>query len=90
MKAVADAFAAVADGVESNEPLEELRPRFHKARAACREASASAVTDLRHMLNNVQQALVAWEDVWPRLGSQAPFRQAVIREARAWAKQFGR
>ena len=88
MKTVAEAFAAIADGVDGGRPDEELRRRFQQAGTLCRQASGTAPADLQPLLANVQQALATWEEVWPRLGGQAPFRQAVIREARSWAKRF--
>jgi len=88
MKAVADAFAAIADGVAAGQPDAALRQRFQQALSACRQAAASAPAELQPLLANVQQALATWDEVWPRLGGQEPFRNAVIREARTWAQRF--
>jgi len=46
------------------------------------QAEANAVA------GNVQLAVRTWQQVWPRLGTQEPFRQAVMREARMWSKRF--
>lgn len=88
MKAVAEAFASIADAVAAGRPDAELRQRFQQALGACRQASASAPPGLRPLLANVQQALATWDEVWPKLGGQEPFRHAVIREARTWAQRF--
>lgn len=85
----ADAFDRVADAVQGARPDAELFARLEEARRACEEAAARAESsERRQMLINVQSALRTWREVWPRLGAQQPFRLAVIREARLWAKRI--
>ena len=85
----AGAFALLAQAVELRQPEEAVRARMEAARQACDAAAAQAVAGERQdLLIHVQSALRTWQEVWPRLGAQAPFRAAVAREARAWAKRF--
>ena len=86
----AGAFSRLAQAVEGSRPQAELFERMEDARRACEAAAARAESsDMRDLLINVQSALRTWREVWPRLGTEQPFRLAVAREARLWAKRLG-
>jgi len=44
--------------------------------------------EVQEMLLQVQVRLAMWRRVWPRLGSQREFCQAVAREAQQWSKRL--
>ena len=64
-----------------------LADAFAKTRDACR-AAAIRSSEAQPLLRNLTTALEAWRTVWPRLGQQREFRQAVVREARMWQHRF--
>lgn len=88
MTAIAKQFAAIAAWIDEGRAADGLPPLIAQARVLCEQAAASAAAKAKPDLVNLQQALTTWETVWPRLGSQQEFRQAVAREARLWAKRL--
>ena len=84
---IAECLAAIAEQIERGRDDAALPALLAQARASC-AASTGAPAGVKPMLTQMQQALETWATVWPRLGSQREFRQAVVREARLWAKRF--
>ena len=89
MTALVRSFAAAAAAVEAHRADAMILDALREAASACRrvvsDRPAGANPD---ELLNVQAALSTWQEVWPRLGGQREFRQAVAREARWWMKRF--
>ena len=86
MSTLAERFTAIAEWIDQGRDDAGLPPLLAQARVLCEQAAASAKAVPE--LANLQQALTTWETVWPRLGVQPEFRQAVAREARLWAKRL--
>lgn len=83
-------FQRIADAVEQQESDRVVTEALTAAHALCVTAAAHAPTaQARTVLTNVQTALETWQTVWPRLGAQQEFRQAVAREAHFWARKLG-
>lgn len=86
---IAEGFAAIATSIEEERPAASLMEVLAQTQALCEEAIAhESRADAKALTGNVQLAVRTWQQVWPRLGAQGPFRQAVIREARMWSKRF--
>jgi len=86
---IAEHFAAIATCIEEDRPDAFLMEVLAQTQALCEEAIAHEPrADAKTLAGNVQLAVRTWQQVWPRLGSQGPFRQAVVREARMWSKRF--
>lgn len=85
----AEQFAAVAACLEQRMPDEALMARIADATAQCRRIAAEAPDAAQQaILGNMATVFDTWQSVWPRLGAQPEFRQAVEREARLWAKRL--
>lgn len=84
---VAEAFTAVGGAIDRQDHP-AVAGLLQQAHQACEQAGAQAVGDTKAYLVNVQMALQTWQHVWPRLGDQPEFRQAIGREARLWAKRL--
>ena len=84
---ITERLAAIADQIERSRDDAPLPGLLAQARASC-TASTGASAGAKPLLGQMQQALETWSAVWPRLGSQREFRQAVAREAHLWAKRF--
>ena len=85
---LADAFGRLADSIEGRQPADAVVEIVCATQTLCATASRASSADLGVLLTNVQTALETWATVWPRLGSQPEFRQAVTREARLWEKKL--
>ena len=86
---IAANFATMATLLEEQRPATLLTEIFVRTQALCEGAVAQeSRANAKTLADNVQSALRTWQQVWPRLGSQPPFRQAVAREARLWSKKF--
>lgn len=84
-----EAFLRLAEAIDAQRPSAALRALMEEVRRACDAAAAQVGSaELRQWLVDVQTALRTWQEVWPRLSGQPPFRQAVAREARLWARRF--
>jgi hypothetical protein len=83
-------FQRIAEAVEQQQAAHVVAEALTAAHASCVEAAAEEPhAEVRTLLTNVQTALETWQTVWPRLGAQKEFRQAVAREAHLWARKFG-
>ena len=83
-------FGRIADAIEGREPDTIVTEAFKTTRALCADAAShTRAGQLRVLFTNVQTALETWQTVWPRLGRQREFRQAVAREANLWARKLG-
>lgn len=86
---VAGQFAAVAACVEGRRSDDEVLRALSDAQSVCDQlAAAEGSATTTQLLQNVKTVFETWRQVWPRLGSQHEFRQAVAREARLWAKRL--
>ena len=83
-------FQRIADAIEQRQPNQLVTEAFRAAQALCAEVTVHEPdAAARTLLTNVQTALETWQAVWPRLGAQQEFRQAVAREAGLWARKLG-
>ena len=83
-------FQRIADAVEQRQSDRVVTEALKAAHALCAEAAAQAQgAAARTLFTNVQTALETWQTVWPRLGRQREFRQAVTREAGLWSRKLG-
>jgi hypothetical protein len=86
---LAQGFLDIAGDIEAGRPDAALCQRLQRARTLCGQAAAGERdASRRELLGHLQTALSTWQQVWPRLGGQQPFRLAVAREARLWAKRL--
>jgi len=86
---VAESFAHLAAGLAGREPDADLLERFQRTESLCKRAVAeNAPAELNSLLPKLQAALQTWQEVWPRLGTQREFRQAVAREADLWSRRL--
>ncbi|MBI2174259.1 MAG: hypothetical protein HYU33_03595 [Candidatus Omnitrophica bacterium] len=89
LTSVLDELNAVASAIECSEPEARFVKRLDAVLAGCGEAlSDSRPGPLHDFLTQVSAAVSTWQKVWPRLGKDAQFRQAVSREAVGWAKRL--
>ncbi|PIQ83755.1 MAG: hypothetical protein COV75_05785 [Candidatus Omnitrophica bacterium CG11_big_fil_rev_8_21_14_0_20_63_9] len=84
---VAEAFTAIGGAIDRHDDG-AVGTLLQQAQDTCQRAAEQAVGETKAYLVNVGTALQTWQQVWPRLGEQPEFRQAVGREARLWAKRF--
>jgi hypothetical protein len=83
-------FRRIVDAIEQRQSDRLVTETFETTRALCAEAAAHASgAAARTLFANVHTALETWHTVWPRLGAQKEFRQAVAREAALWARKLG-
>ena len=81
-------FGRIAASIEGRQPADAVIKIVRATQVVCATASRSSSGDVRTLLTNVQTALETWATVWPRLGSQQEFRQAVVREAKLWVNKL--
>ena len=65
------------------EPLLKEMARFME-RSLAGESSKS----IQELLSDLQVRVATWRDVWPRLGKDPQFRNAVARESHAWSQKL--
>ncbi len=80
-------FGALACAIEQRQPDAAIVSRIETLRGLCEQAGPTLAGEPRALLANLTTALRTWHDVWPRLGAQAEFRGAVVREANLWHKR---
>lgn len=85
---VAASFARIAAGIEQQAPVHTVGTLLEETETFCEWASISSQGDTAALFGNLKQALATWRQVWPRMGSQQEFRQAVAREAAMWSKRL--
>ena len=82
-------FASIAACVDERRPEAATLELLAQTAAACAEAArVESSPATKQLLANVETAVSAWHQVWPRLGAQGEFRLAVAREARLWSKRL--
>jgi len=82
-------LTAIAVAVEERQPEAAVLKLLRETTMLCERLTAEAtVPQLKTSLAQVQTAADTWQKVWPRLGSQREFRQAVAREARLWSQRL--
>ena len=84
---ISDQLLRLAHAVEQRQDAATVAA-LATARQLCVEQAAAQSKACRALLDDVAQRLQVWQDVWPRLGKDAGFRQAVAREARLWAAKL--
>ena len=83
-------FQRIVDAIEQRQSDQLVTETLETARALCAETATHASdAAARTLFTNVRTALETWQAVWPRLGAQKEFRQAVAREAGLWARKLG-
>ena len=85
LERIAAQFARIAACVEERRDDAELADTLRETRALC-EWAAQPPSASAELFTNLTTALETWRTVWPRLGRQPEFRQAVAREAGRWAR----
>jgi hypothetical protein len=89
MKALADHFAAISEGILGGRTDVSIQEAISAAETLAQQLSGSGGTqEARQLSANLVIALEAWRTVWPRMGTQREFRAAVAREAALWAKRL--
>lgn len=84
---ISDQFLRIAQAAEAK-PGAEILMLLTTARQRCLEQAAHQPTATRALLEDLAHRLQVWSEVWPRLGKDAGFRQAVAREARLWSQKI--
>ena len=85
---IAEGFTSIASCVEHRKPDAALMKALEETRTLCAWVAPESSGTIRTLLTNVQTALSTWQQVWPRMGSQREFRQAVAREANLWSRRL--
>ena len=86
---IASGFAEIAAGVTRRVPDAQVTDAIETTRARCEWAATEpASVEAASLLPNLKTALETWQRVWPRLGRQREFRQAVAREAGLWSRHL--
>lgn len=85
---IADGFERITAAVESRAATPRFQDAVQQTQDLCAWAAPEAPPEERALLTNLQTALATWHDVWPRLGRQPEFQQAVAREAQRWARHL--
>ena len=49
---------------------------------------AKSPRNVKEMFEDLRLRVTTWRQVWPRLGKQPEFRNAVAREAHAWSQKL--
>jgi len=89
VRRLAEHLVAVAEGATARTSDEDIVTRLTQAERLCEQVAAEdASTALQALVSNVRTALQTWQAVWPRLGGQREFRQAVAREAGLWSRRL--
>lgn len=77
----------LAQSVEARRGDEAIVRLLKEAHAVCQDEARHASGEAGTHLTNFLQALETWHRVWPQMGARPEFRQAVVRESRAWANR---
>lgn len=89
LERIAEEFGRIAAAIEARQPDTVVADALNTTHALCAAAASGARSaEARELLTNVQTALETWRTVWPRLGAQREFRQAVAREADLWSRRL--
>ena len=79
----------IADCIEDRQPEAQITQALERTLAVCERSSANEQpSDVKTLVTHLKTAVETWYKVWPRLGRQAEFRLAVVREARVWARRL--
>ena len=86
----AASLEGVAASITQRQPEPQLVEAMRHAQTLCESMAQHRGADenVRTTFANVARALETWRMVWPRLGRQSEFRQAVIREANLWGRRL--
>ena len=87
VRVVSESFAALAAAVEAREQA-QVTAALTAARELCAWIAPHQAEAVRSLLNDLLQRLQVWQEVWPRLGNDAGFRTAIIRESRLWSAKL--
>lgn len=86
---VADQFDRVVSSIEARASDAVLDDALRRTAELCEQTASEAMPpEHAALLRNLRTAVGTWQQVWPRLGRQADFRQAVAREAQRWAREL--
>ncbi len=61
---------------------------FRKLQESIASLGKGSPSGRRELLEDLQVRVSTWLEVWPRLGKDIDFRNAVAREARIWSKKL--
>lgn len=85
---IAKSLEAVATGIGERRGESALLERLRQTQQWCEQVAAhQRGGGPQELVTRLGTVLQAWRDVWPRLGRQLEFRQAVAREARLWSQR---
>lgn len=84
---LASLLERAAQAIESRRGDDAVTHLLQEAQAACQGVAKQASGESQTHLTNFLQALKTWHRLWPQMGARPEFRQAVVREARAWASR---
>ena len=89
LRRIASSFAQIASCVSQRASTAKLTAVLEETQQLCERGTAGPSSDeVKTLLPNLQTALETWQEVWPRLGQQGEFRQAVVREATLWSRRL--
>ncbi len=89
LRQLAERLRQLADAAAPGQPIARAATMMKSAQTSCAIAPDIVLPPAAgEALERVDTALTTWQDVWTRLGRQTEFRQAVSREAGAWAKRL--
>ena len=86
LKTLAHTLERVADAADHDGAAASMTALLSECLACC--AAGDITGAARAHLQDLQQRLTVWHDVWPRLGCDPQFRVAVAREAHRWSAQL--
>ena len=86
---IAAGFARIVSCLTQPASPDEVTAVLAETQTLCeRAADVPHEAEVRNLLPNLKTAVMTWRQVWPRLGEQREFRQAVLREAGLWARRL--
>jgi|GEM_PF-4107249 len=81
------ALGQLAEAVEHRQE-DTVARHLQATPTLCRALAPQQPQDRQALLEDLAHRLEVWASVWPRLGQDPGFRQAVAREARLWATKL--
>ena len=89
LRRIAVNVAQIASCVTQRTSAAKLMAVLKETQTFCEWAVAGKSTaEVTSLLPQLKTALSTWQQVWPRLGAQGEFRQAVAREAGLWSRRL--
>ncbi len=79
----------IASCIQTRESEAVIAEVLGQTMKACQSANTHQQTaEIKTIVSQLDVAVGTWKKVWPHLGHQEEFRNAVAREAKSWAKRL--